>query len=172
MTSQLTYEEARDLIGDGDVVFIRGKWTNPISAAVMFFTGSPLSHVCIAFWVNTTFGKKLMCVEAQGRSKRRTFPLSFYGDHHIDVIRAPKPWNSVRANALSGVGRTEYGMGEAVYIGLTEFLHRHTGRRLPWRHIQREYCSSFVAAVYQLDFHGGSPQVLYDLLRSSYSTSN
>jgi hypothetical protein len=162
--ARLAYEEARSVVKDGDIVFIHGEWHDPIQAVIMLFTASLFSHVCIAFWVNTPNGKRLMCVEAQGRSRRRIFPLSFYSDNYMTVVQAPKPWNTVKAHALSKVGKADYGMGEAIYVGLREWIIRHTGYKLPLRPKTKEYCSTFVAAVYELDVVDGSPQTLYEHL--------
>jgi Permuted papain-like amidase enzyme, YaeF/YiiX, C92 family len=167
--TRLTYEEARSVVKDGDIVFIHGQWNDPIQAVVMFFTASLFSHVCIAFWATTPQGKMLMCVEAQGKTRRRIFPLSFYSDNEMTVIVAPKPWKTVESFALSKVGKAEYGMLEAMYVGAREFVLRHTGYKLPVRYNNKEYCSTFVASVYGLDVESGSPQTLYEHLVPLYS---
>lgn len=168
--TRLTYDEARNVIQDGDIVFINGSWRDPISAAVMFFTASTYSHVCIAFWVPTAIGRLLMCVEAQGRTRRRIFPLSYYADQTFTVVAAPKSWDDVKHNALSKVGHADYGMIEAIYVGLREFVARTFGYSLPIRPHNKEYCSALVAAVYGLPDVHGSPQVLYDQLLTVSST--
>lgn len=167
--TRLTYEEARNVIKDGDIVFIHGEWNDPIQAVVMFFTASLFSHVCIAFWANTPRGKILLCVEAQGKTRRRIFPLSFYSINDLTVIAAPKPWKTVESVALSKVGKAEYGMFEAMYVGVREFIIRHTGYKLPTRPNNKEYCSAFVASVYELDVQYGSPQTLYEHLVLHYN---
>lgn len=168
--SRLTYDEARNVIQDGDIVFINGSWRDPVSAVVMFFTASTFSHVCIAFWVPTSHGRMLMCVEAQGRTRRRIFPLSYYADQMLTVVAAPKPWDDVKQHALSKVGRADYGMFEAIYVGLREFVAREFKYSLPIRPHNKEYCSALVAAVYELQDVHGSPQVLYDQLLTISST--
>jgi hypothetical protein len=167
--TRLTYEEARSVVKDGDIVFINGQWNDPIEAVVMFFTASMFSHVCIAFWATTPQGKLLLCVEAQGSTRRRIFPLSFYSDNLLTVVAAPRPWKTVEAFALSKVGKAEYGMVEAMYVGVREFILRHTGYKLPARFNNKEYCSTFVAAVYDLEVESGSPQTLYEHLLQQYS---
>jgi hypothetical protein len=167
--TRLTYEEARTVVKDGDIVFVHGQWNDPIQAVVMFFTASLFSHVCIAFWAKAPQGRILLCVEAQGKAKRRIFPLSLYSDNHLTVIAAPKPWKTVESFALSKVGKAEYGMVEAMYVGVREFIFRHTGYKMPVRFNSREYCSTFVAAVYDLDVESGSPQTLYEHLVHHYS---
>ena len=162
--TRLTYEEARDLIQDGDIVFIHGSWIDPVSAVIMLVTASLFSHVCIAFWVKTNQGKMLMCVESQGQTRRRIFPLSFYGDNKMTVVAGLKPWKTVQNLALSKVGKAEYGMIEAVYVGVKEFVYRHTNYKLPDRPAHKEYCSTFVASVYGLETLNVSPQTLYEQL--------
>jgi hypothetical protein len=165
----LCYEEARAIIADGDVVFIRGSWRSPIQALIMLFTASPYSHVCVAFWVDIGVEKRLMCIEAQTKARRRILALRCYDDLMMTVIAAPTPWNYVREDALSKVGKATYGLGEAIYIGVCELLFRLTKIRLPVKPPSREYCSTFVADLYQLPIKSGSPQALYEqLLAVSY----
>ena len=135
----------------------------------MFVTDSPFSHVCIAFWVDTPSGKRLMCVEAQERSRRRIFALSYYEGSEMTIIAAPKPWEDVRAAALMHVGQAQYGWLEAIYVGVRELIERKTRIKLPMRGFAREFCSAFVANIYQLDRRDVSPQALYEqLLGVSY----
>lgn len=167
--ARLTYDEARTVVQDGDIVFIHGSWRDPISAVIMFITASLFSHVCIAFWISTPEGRMLMCVEAQGRTRRRIFPLSYYSDQMMTVIPAPKPWSVVKQHALSKVGHADYGMFEAIYVGIREFVARVTGYWLPARLHNKEYCSTLVASVYELQDIDGSPQALHDRLIATSS---
>lgn len=145
-------------------MFIHGSWRDPIQAIIMLFTASPFSHVCIAFWVEMGSRKRLMCVEAQTKAKRRILSLGYYDDLMMTVIAAPTPWEHVQTDALSAVGTVTYGLIEAICVGISEFIKRLTGIRMPVRDRDREYCSRFVADVYQLPNRTGSPQVLYEQL--------
>lgn len=158
------YEDVRQVVRDGDIVFIHGSWNRPIQALIMFFTGSEFSHCAIAFWIDTPSGKRLMCVEAQGMSRRRILTLSYYDDAAMTIIPAPKPWTQVRHIALEEIGKKQYGMFEAIYVGIQEFIHRHTGRHLPRLNMKGEICSEFIAKVYDLEDRDVSPQKLYEQL--------
>ena len=160
----LSYEQARTVITDGDIVFIHGSWRDPLQAIIMLFTASPFSHVCVAFWVETGIGRRLMCVEAQAKARRRILTMGYYEDSEMTVLAAPLPWQDVRASALSRVGKAHYGLAEAMYVGICEFVKRRTGIKLPMRPVSREYCSTFVADMYQLPVRTGSPQALYEQL--------
>lgn len=161
---RMTYEEARAVIQDGDIVFVHGSWRSMFSTAVMLATASPLSHVCIAFWVNVPHGRLLVCVEAQNRTRQRVIPLSLYANARFTVVAAPTDWSTVRARALCDVGKRRYGLLAAMYVGLREFVHRHTGYQLPQKNLTEEFCSAFVAKVYQLECMDGSPRTLYEHL--------
>lgn len=165
----LSYDQARSVIEDGDVVFIHGSWSDPIQAIIMLFTASPFSHVCIAFWTDIGPHRRLMCVEAQTKVKRRILSLGFYDNLNMTVVAAPLPWKQVQADALSQVGKVHYGLKEAMYTGIYEFVLRLTGIKLPMRPLTREYCSAMVADVYRMPNNCGSPQSLYEqLLTVSY----
>lgn len=163
------FHEARELIQDGDIVFIHGTWHDPIQAVIMLCTASEYSHTCIAFWVESKVGRHLMCVEAQSRSSRRVLPLSFYSDFHMTIVSAPLPWAEVRDRALADVGRASYSLFDAMYVGLYEVVRRLTGKSIPTLSNIREFCSTFVAAVYRLPNRHVSPQQLYEDLRANDS---
>lgn len=160
----LTYDEVRELVQDGDIVFIHGSWYRPIQALIMFFTGSEFSHCAIAFWAKTPAGARLMCVEAQGGSRRRILTLNYYDDALMTIVRAPKEWSEVREVALEDIGRKTYSFLEATYVGIREFLQRRTSLKLPRLNTRHEICSEFIAKVYDLPETDISPQKLYEQL--------
>lgn len=164
--TKLSYEEARPLIQDGDVVFIHGSWRRPLQALVMLFTGSKFSHVCLAFRVTTGGTERLMCVEAQGKTKRRILNLSFYDDRHLTVLAAPREWSDIQDKALGRVGKASYSFLAAAYVGIREFLHRTLDVKLPSLDLPHEICSEFIAKVVGLPDTDISPQVLYEDLLS------
>lgn len=160
----LRYEEARPYIEDGDIVFIHGSWKHPISALIMWFTKSHFSHVCIAFKMTTGGTDRLMCVEAQGSTRRRILNLSFYDDRLVTVIKAPKLWNDIQDKALNRVGIAKYNFIAAAYVGVREYMLKTVNVHLPSLNMRYEICSEFVADVLGLPETEISPQVLYEEL--------
>lgn len=155
--------EAKQIVQDGDIIFVHGHPYNLIQALIMFFTGSRFSHCCIAFHVNIAGYDRIVVVEAQGYSKRRIIPLSFYSDFEITVVAAPQQWEQIKDNALRDVGRAKYNILRAVYIGICEFVERRFHKRLPQLQRHDEICSEFCSDVYQLNVDG-SPQAVYEAL--------
>lgn len=161
----MQYEQARQIIKDGDIVFIHGSWKQPIQALIMFFTFSRFAHVCVAFWQDLGGEeKRLMCVESQGLAKRRILSLSFYKNKKMTIVSAPKAWDLVKEKALSRIGQVKYGYFEAVWVGLREFFQKTLGVRLPRLDTAGEICSEFVAEVYDLPEDNVSPQKLFEQL--------
>ncbi len=160
----LTYQEARPYIEDGDIVFIHGSWKSPINAIIMWFTKSSFSHVCIAFKMKTGNVERLMCVEAQGSTRRRILTLSFYDERKVTVIKALKPWTEIQDKALERVGVAKYNLLAATYIGIREYVLKTFGYTLPSLQLRHEICSEFVAEVLGLSETEISPQVLYEEL--------
>lgn len=165
----LTYEQARNIIRDGDIIFIHGSWRQPLEALIMFFTRSKFSHCCIAFWVQTAGGTRLLCVEAQGGTSRRLLNFSFYADKMVTVIAAPCNWSTVECQALARVGQAPYGWFDAIYVGIREFALKYFNISLPMTQIRHEICSEFCASVYDIHPTEISPQLLYEeLIKTSH----
>lgn len=160
----LQYEEARPYIEDGDIVFIHGSWRRPLNALIMWFTKSHFTHVCIAFKMNTGGIDRLMCVEAQGSTRRRILNLSFYNNRLVTVIKAPRPWTEIQDNALSRVGVAKYNFISATYVGVREYMLKTFNVHMPSLNLQHEICSEFVADVLNFPKTEISPQVLYEEL--------
>lgn len=162
MTS-LSFSDATAKIEDGDIVFVHGSPHNTLQRLIMFLTGSTFSHCCIAFWVTIDDTRLIMCVEAQGYTKRRIVPLSLYQNSPLTVVAAPRAWDKVKDVALRDVGIAKYNTLRAIYIGLSEFVKRRFNKDLPAVERADEICSEFVGDVYGLHI-SGSPQVLYEAL--------
>ena len=98
----VSYEEARNQIQDGDIIFVRNKQT--LSARVVrTFTRSLYSHVGFAFWVEAAGKRRLMMVEAQGGARRRIVNMSYYRENELDIIAAQDDWNDIGSNALTNL---------------------------------------------------------------------
>ena len=163
----ISYEQARDHIRSGDVVFIRDKAGWFIPHLIRFFTRSRYTHVGIAFWMHTGGARRLMIVEAQGGAKRRVLNLSYYEDVNLDIIEAPGKWEEVSGRALEKLNQVPYGWLEALYVGLREFLLKYFNWDwLKRRDLPGEICSEFVAKIYELPQRHISPQALLELLLS------
>lgn len=159
----ITYEQARDKINDGDLIFIRNA-TTFTSKIIRFFTRSPYSHVGIAFWATIGHKQRLLVVEAQGGTKRRVVNMGFYALHNIDVVSAPRNWEEYATEALENIGVQDYGWFEAGYVGLRETLLHYFNWALSARDLPGEICSEFAARLLQLPDPHVSPQGLVKVL--------
>lgn len=158
-----SYVEARSLINDGDVVFIRNKNTI-VAKAIRFFTKSKYSHVGFAFWIETAGRKRLMMVEAQGKANRRVVNMSFYAGVELDVIAAPRDWCEIGNVALGRLGQVEYSWLEAAYVGIREFLLKYFQIEIPRKDFPGEICSEYIARILKLPEKHISPQLLWEQL--------
>lgn len=158
-----SYEEVREKIQDGDIVFIRDKkgiW----SKIIRFFTKSKFSHAGIAFWMSSGGHRRLMIVEAQGGAKRRIVNLSYHSEGKYVIIEGPKPWSDVNHIALDKLNKVSYGYFEALYVGIREFLLKYFDIKLKQFGFPGEICSEFIANVYGLPNKHISPQLLMENL--------
>lgn len=158
------FEDIKDQIEDGDIVFIKGKWNSIPQSLIMMSTRSKIYHVGIAFWMHTPNNRHLMLVEATGKSSRRIVNLRYYEHYKMNVIKAVVPWSEMEYEALDKIGLEGYGFVEAAYIGIRESFFRWFGVKLPLVDLPLEVCSSFVAKLLKFHDHIISPQKLYDRL--------
>lgn len=159
-----SYDEVRDVIQDGDIVFIKGSWRSIPQSLIMFFTKSDIYHVGVAFWMNTNSGRRLMLVEASGKSQRRIVNLGYYANYKMCVLSSPVKWEDIEDQAFMKIGYEKYGFIEAAYIGLRETMFRLFKLKLPATDLPFEVCSSFVAKLIGMGDYIISPQALYDRL--------
>lgn len=165
----LEYNEARERIEDGDIIFVSSK--SFLGWFVRTFTFSNYTHVAIAFWAMVGARRRLFLVEAQGGSRRRIVNMSFYNKDKIDVITAPIDWNVYADKATSSLGKVRYGWLDAIYVGIRESLMRTTKFiRLPRYTLTGEICSEFVARMLELPEKQVSPQLLYEQLEKDGHT--
>ena len=158
------YEEGRDLIQDGDIAFMRDTGSIP-AWLIRIITRSNYSHVGICFWATIGDEQRLLFIEAQGKTKRRILNFGYYSDRDIDVVRAPLEWKTVCDKALKRVGKTDYTMLGALYVGVRECLWKYVGIKLPTLDFPGEICSEFVAEIYDIEPNDVSPQVLFEQLQ-------
>jgi hypothetical protein len=162
----MTYDQARLIIKDGDIVFISTATPSLVGRIITAVTGSPFTHVCIAFWIVVGGKSRLMCVEAQGGTSRRIINLSYYSNKNIVVVIPPPSWEMACDPALSKVATVPYGWGEAAYVGLRDVASRRFNIKLPKKNLEHEICSEFVADVYSLANACVSPGDLYKELEA------
>lgn len=169
-TKEYSYEELRDIVCDGDIVFVHGSRKSIISAIIMLVTRSQFSHVFICFCHKTkNKDVRWLLVEAQKGSKRRILNLSYYENKKFSIIKAPTKWSNVEDIALERVGKVKYGLCEAIYVGLVDLFWNAFRIKLPKFNIGTEICSEFVARVYNLPEKNVSPQKLWtQLLQLGY----
>lgn len=158
------YEEGRDLIRDGDIAFMRDTGSIP-AWLVRIVTRSRYSHVGVCFWATIGKEQRLFFIEAQGKTKRRILNFGYYSDRDIDVVRAPQEWNNIQNEALKRIGKVDYTMLGALYVGFRECLWKCAGIKLPTLDFPGEICSEFVAEIYGIEPNDVSPQVLFEQLQ-------
>lgn len=163
MNERVPYEQARDLVQSGDIIFIcnKGLFHHKL---ITWFTQSDHIHVGIAFWAKFEHDWHLMISEANGGAQRRIVNLSHYKDHSMDIICAPKPWEDISEKTLERLGQVQYNWIQAGYVGVSEMFDRTFGFKLPDVDMPGEICSEFVANVLQLPYNHLSPASLFKLL--------
>lgn len=161
-----TYDEARNNICDGDLIFFHGHHTL-VSKAIQFFTRGVYTHVGIAFWIDICGRKRLMVVEAQGGTNRRILNLSYYEKREFDVISGLQKWENISEDALNSLGQVKYSWIDAVYVGLKEFVKPVI--ELPDRNFSGQICSEFVAELQGIEMKSYSPTSLYNTIRENYA---
>lgn len=140
-----SYDEARELIQDGDIIFLRANKKSPLlSRIISYITKSPYHHVAMAFWLYTDSGKekRLFMLEAYGIGRRVT-PLSLYIDRDFDIIRmknTPK-WAEIESLALEPVGRVPYSYMSLISMAIEEILGKKA------RDYNGEVCSEMSAKL-------------------------
>lgn len=163
LQSFTSYQEARNTIENGDIVFI--KYANTfMSRVIAFFTRGIFTHVGIAFWISVDGSneRRLMIVEAQRFTRRRIVNFSFYGGRGISIVRPKKSWRDVQNFALKDLGIMEYSWLDVIYVGLREFTSNWI--KLPYYDFKGEICSEYVAQLHDLEESTMSPQKLFTVL--------
>jgi hypothetical protein len=117
----VTYEQARNLIQDGDLVFVK-KGKSIWSKLTQLVTKSDVYHCGIAFWVRDPVYKSRLFIVEAFRGGRRIVSLSSYAKHPIDIIGSPISWEKNCDEVLDNTGLVPYSIPEYVWIGLRELL--------------------------------------------------
>ena len=138
----MKYEDIRNQIKDGDIIFvgmIKGDWMHKV---VRFVTKSEYVHAGIAFWMKSENGTdRLFIVEAHGGG-RRIVSLSSYSSRRILVVgNEMVPWSKIEPVALDKTGVVPYGYLDYIEVGLHELF----GCKI--RDYRGEICSEAVAKI-------------------------
>lgn len=165
----IPYAEGRDLIEDGDIIFVARKKGIILPALIKFSTKSIFTHCAIAFWLETNGVRRLMAVQQQGGYKRFIMNLSALDKCQLYVVSPTKTWKDVTTTALAKINKVSYGYLEALYVGVREFLMTRFNIRIKERHFTGEICSEFVAEVLQCTDVYISPQILFEELMKTQS---
>lgn len=131
-TLEMTYEEARALIKNGDAINVYRpegfSIKTPLYGIISFFTGSPIYHVVVALWMRTPNGTpRLMCVEANLFGGKRVVPLSIYMARRLEVMPWPDQYKfeAMEEKLVARVAQQSYGLLNFITIGLREFFGVH-----------------------------------------------
>lgn len=159
----MKYEEARNMIESGDVIFITKK-RSTIAKLIHFFTRSDISHCAIAFWQTFEDVRRLLLIEAQLGSNRRIVNASVYSRENMTVICGLVPWKDIEREAMERIGIEKYSVKSAILVGLSDFLSKifKINTNVPDK--RGEICSEFVAKMERLSPSTISPGDLYDLM--------
>lgn len=134
----MTYDEARESIVDGDIVFVAGG-TSIWNKLTQLVTFSPYFHVGIAFWMrDSAYESRLFMVEAHNGG-RRIVSLSSYADRPMTVVASEVPYRTYAKELLDKSGSVKYSIKDFIAIGLTETF------KLKIRNASGEVCSEMVA---------------------------
>lgn len=145
-----TYEEARGLIGNGDVVFFTG-YPTLFAFFIRLFTRSEWYHVGIAFWMEIEGVRRLMLLEAN-RHGRSIVPMSRYSGKKMLVCKTPTTWQQmVSGGAIEKVAGVEYGWLDIISLFIYEVILKKRPPDFPG-----EVCSEMVAKLLR---RGGIPLV-------------
>lgn len=155
------YEEDRNKIEDGDLIFVANKKGIILPRLIRWSTESIFSHVAIAFWIDTPAGKRLMAVQAQGGNKRFIMNVSALDNCQLYVVSG-QCWTDVASVALQKLDQVKYGYFEAFYVGLREFLMTRFNIKLSERNFTGEICSEFVSRIQNFPTFNISPQVCFE----------
>ncbi len=165
----LTYEEARPLIKDGDVISVR-ETHGFLAPFTRFFTRSPHTHSGIAVWID----QGLWMAELNG-GKNHLIPMSQLAETDFDVSDCPVPNRFAVRDAIFNSLRVKipYSLVALVAIGLLSFFG--IKKFVHWREML--VCSGDIVAI--LEAAGWpehtrilSPGDLYGLLEPKLSVRN
>jgi hypothetical protein len=137
----LTYEQARNQIENGDLIFFKNSQTI-VGKIIQYFGEGPYNHCAIAFWITSDNleNDRLFMVEQYAFGRRIT-KLSSFSTKQFDIIKAPVPWHFYCNELLNGVGKVPY----SVMDYLTIFCNEKLGIKI--KNFDGQVCSEMVATI-------------------------
>ena len=162
----MNYNEARELLKDGDVVFFPSvTWKQKF---VTFFTGGTVSHCGFVVWLTDGAGtRRCMLLEAHSGGCR-VVNLSCYKYRGIIAFRTNLDWPTVAEYAVAKTGNVPYSYIDCLMIGIKNVYRRVVGDELQEvPNFAGEVCSEMCAdvfiksGVYKLDLTLSPDELLY-----------
>lgn len=148
----ISYEQARELIQDGDIISILRLKTNAtiMSNFISWFTQSEIYHTVIAVWMTSDNGEKRLFVVEADPANRLLVPLSVFQKNGFHVLAKPDyvDFKKISSELVGNVGIAKYSITKAVNSGIRQYL------KLPKISNTGEICSELVAKMWKL---GGLP---------------
>ena len=137
-----TYEEARSLIKNGDLISFCPNDRNWLHRLTLKVTQSDYYHSGMAVWLEAEFGTRRLFVCEAHKSGRRLVPLSLYENNSFDVLACPVEFHKIEAPALDRVGKVKYGFMDFIAVGLRILFGIHLKDQ------SGEICSEFIQDEY------------------------
>ncbi len=164
----MQYNEIRNNIQNGDVLFFDSRPYNLLQQTIRLFTGTKKVHVGIAYWIVENDISRLMVIEAQGGSNRRIVNIGAYCGYNMTVVKQQlKLWKDMRY-CLDRIGIIKYSYTTALIAGVNDLIKQYFGKKIIISDkFKGEICSEFVARVLDLPDTIISPGNLYDYLKST-----
>lgn len=166
--SELEYQDAREQIKDGQIIFYRGyNWFHKI---VNWATSGDFTHCGIAIWMTDSYGRrKLMCVESSVGGARLVTVRS-YAYRGMTVIDVGLDWDKYGDSPIEQTGTLHYNYINFALLGVKGILLKARLLYLATK-IKPEHgkvCSEFVANYLMeaglLDEQFVSPNQLYAII--------
>lgn len=132
------YDDVRDYIQDGDLLYIRDG-TSIWSRVTQIVTRSPHYHVGIAVWMTDGCARRRLMILEAHPGGRRLVTLSTYRDHGIDIVRPVFDFASNSDEFIEFTGKIPYSLQDYLSIGILEILKIRIGD------FNGEVCSELVA---------------------------
>lgn len=152
MTTPMTYDEVRDKVKNGDIVYLwtppLGQWKNwraIIFPLVKFFTGSPIYHCGVAIWMDQPNGtKRLMLVESNLQGGKKVLPLSYYAPRKMEIHALPEAYSfeHMETPLMANIGTQPYSILAFLGVGVREYFG------LPARDYAGQICSELCAQAW------------------------
>jgi hypothetical protein len=145
---KMTYEQARELIQDGDIIsFFKLKSNGTLTSNIIsFFTKSEIYHTAMAVWLTSDNGERRLFVVEADPANRLLVPLSVFSDHNFTVLAKPDyvDFKKISPKLINKVGTAKYSYLKAINSGIRQYFN------FPVLASTGEFCSELVLKMWQL----------------------